>query len=645
MFLFFLCFSDYMAFLKNKVCEMERMLYFCFLILKKMKSRLLLLVKTYLLFVLLFIAWQPVFMIYNHAVYQTASFADYFRVIYHGLPLGFSVAGYLTLIPALLLLVSVFCVDGLYQSYLKIYYGIVSVLLSFIYITDMVLYAYWGFRLDSTPVFYFFTSPKDAMASVGIWFVILGFLAYAVVAVLLFYLFYRVLIRLRRPLSKPKSRVAVSIVLLVCTALLFLPIRGGVTTSVMNVSKVYFSPNQTLNHAAINPCFSFLNSFFHGIDTNQYNYFKEEEANRLFAELNGKGRPTGVDLHLTTTRPNVIVVILESFSAKIMQSMGGVPDVAVNMDRFTKEGIFFTRFAANSFRTDRGVASILAGYPAQPTTSIMKYPEKSETLPMFPKVMKTAGYDLAYYYGGDIDFTNMRSFLYTAGFDKILCDSDFPLKDRMSKWGVHDGPVFGRLLSDLRRNSLHRPFLKVLQTSSSHEPFEVPGFRRNKNDRLNAFAYADSCLGAFVSRLKAMAIWKNTIVLLVPDHLGAYPQNIDNYSFERYHIPFIIIGGAVRQPMKVDTFGSQIDIAATLLGQLRLPHRRFVFSKDLFDAHVPHFCFSTFPNAFCLMTTEDSVFYNCESNKVIVESGRHKGRNVSYGKAYLQKLYEDIRNR
>ena len=99
----------------------------------------------------------------------------------------------------------------------------------------------------------------------------------------------------------------------------------------------------------------------------------------------------------------------------------------------------------------------------------------------------------------------------------------FPRSERLSKWGAHDHVVFNRLLDDLKQHTPQKPFMKILQTSSSHEPFEVP-FRRLENPRLNAFAYADSCAGDFVRQFKETPLWKNTVIVLVPDHLGAYPQ-------------------------------------------------------------------------------------------------------------------------
>jgi len=188
------------------------------------------------------------------------------------------------------------------------------------------------------------------------------------------------------------------------------------------------------------------------------------------------------------------------------------------------------------------------------------------------------------------------------------------------------------------------PYLKVIQTSSSHEPFDVP-YHRLENKFLNAFAYTDDCLGRFIAQAKRLPEWKNTLVILVPDHLGCYPENIDNYSVDRYHIPLILLGGALKGGGKIGTYGSQVDIAATLLSQLGLSYKAFTFSKDLLNPRVPHFGFATVPNALIMITKENAVVFNCDTKMVISDTGRCPGRNLPYGKAYLQKLYDDIASR
>lgn len=591
---------------------------------------------------------KPVFMFYNHSAFKDCNFTDYLAVIWHGLPMDVSVAGYFTIIPALLALISIWLHPALIRILHRTYLALASFLISIVYCTDAVLYGFWQFRIDSTPFFYFLSSPKDALASVPIWWVLLGIVVVLLLTAVLFFILCKTIGTFPESKGIAKDRLIASGVMVVVLALLFVPIRGSLGTSTMNLGRVYYSENQKLNHAAINPCFSLLSSLMNDEDTkDQYRFMAADEANKLFSQITDKTKQGGTDAVfklLNTNRPNIVMVVLESFSAHIMKSMGGTANVAVNMDKWANEGVLFTNFYANSFRTDRGLAAILAGYPAQPTMSIMKYPNKTGNMPMFPQKLKKAGYQLKYYYGGDADFTNMRSFVTTAGFEDLVSDADFPIKLRLSKWGVPDQYVFDRALADIKSQAPNATHLSVIQTSSSHEPYDVP-FKKLNNKILNAFAYTDNCLGKFVAALKKLPSWKNTLVVLVPDHQGCYPEDMDNYSPQRYHIPLLLLGGALKAKGPIATLGSQADIAATLLSQLGFSYSEFTFSKDMLNPNVPHFAFSTVPNAFMMKTTDNTVFYNCETNKTILDNGKTPGKNLPYGKAYLQKLYDDISNR
>lgn len=591
---------------------------------------------------------KPVFMFYNHSAFKDCNFTDYLAVIWHGLPMDVSVAGYFTIIPALLALISIWLHPALIRILHRTYLALASFLISIVYCTDAVLYGFWQFRIDSTPFFYFLSSPKDALASVPIWWVLLGIVVVLLLTAVLFFMLCKTIGTFPESKGIAKDRLIASGVMVVVLALLFVPIRGSLGTSTMNLGRVYYSENQKLNHAAINPCFSLLSSLMNDEDTkDQYRFMAADEANKLFSQITDKTKQGGTDAVfklLNTNRPNIVMVVLESFSAHIMKSMGGTANVAVNMDKWANEGVLFTNFYANSFRTDRGLAAILAGYPAQPTMSIMKYPNKTGNMPMFPQKLKKAGYQLKYYYGGDADFTNMRSFVTTAGFEDLISDADFPIKLRLSKWGVPDQYVFDRALADIKSQAPNATHLSVIQTSSSHEPYDVP-FKKLNNKILNAFAYTDNCLGKFVAALKKLPSWKNTLVVLVPDHQGCYPEDMDNYSPQRYHIPLLLLGGALKAKGPIATLGSQADIAATLLSQLGFSYSEFTFSKDMLNPNVPHFAFSTVPNAFMMKTTDNTVFYNCETNKTILDNGKTPGKNLPYGKAYLQKLYDDISNR
>lgn len=608
-----------------------------------MKNKISCFIKTYLLFILIFIVQKPLFMLWYHDIYKEVPFIDYLRVIWHGFKLDASVAGYFTILPGFLLIASLWVKPSVIQNVQKIYFGIISFLLSLIFVVDLGLYKYWGFRLDSTPLFYL-RSPKSALASADWLTIIIGLLAIVVFTILFFQLFNYILIRTRKKERLPYNVLPTAGCLFLLTALLFIPIRGGFSASTMNIGKVYFSSRLELNHAAINPSFSLMESLNRQQNFGeQYRFMSADEALKEFDQLIDKPASDSIPQLFTNQRPNVIFVVLESFMSKIIEPLGGIPGVAPNLSQLCEEGVLFTNFYANSFRTDRGLMSIFSGYPAQPTTSIMKYPHKSQSLASIPKSLKNVGYNLKYYYGGDADFTNMRSYLISCGIDDIISDKDFPVKERLSKWGALDDVVFLRMRKDLNGEQAE-PFMKILQTSSSHEPFDVPS-RKLEDPYLNSVAYTDSCIGAFIDEYKHSRYWGNSIIVFVPDHAMRYPASLDNQDIDRYKIPLLIVGGAVKNPKRIDAYASQIDIAATLLGQLNIPHSDFIFSKNILNPASPHFAFFTYPDLFGMITPDNQLVFDCEAGQIVTDEGEAKGVNLKKGQAFLQTLYDDLDRR
>ena len=548
---------------------------------------------------------------------------------------------------------------------MNIYFIIASLFITCSFLLNASLYPYWKYPLDSTPLFYFFTSPADAIASVSIWQVILSIVILIVLTIGVWFT-----LRMRGEKRQQYSRYSygyggfgsgkrnrfddfdrhrgrTSIILLLLTGLLFLPIRGGITVSTMNTGQAYYSQNAYLNHSAVNPLFSLLESITHQEDfASQYRFMKDKEADKIFATMTSTSDENTYPLLNEATfkkgTPDILIVIMESFASDIMPSMGSYKDVAVCLDSIAQQSILFTRFYANSFRTDRGMVSILSGYPAQPTTSIMRYPRKTSQLPSIARnLAKYKNYKTTYYYGGDADFCNMRSYLVSQGYQHIISDANFPIEDKLSKWGVPDHIVAARMMEDIKaQQNEKRPMLRILQTSSSHEPFEVP-YHRLKDKRLNAFAYTDSVMGAIVREYRKLPRWKNTLIVFVPDHVGGYKENLNDHDRSRYQIPLILAGGAISRPMKVGIIGSQHDIAATLLGQLGVEHREFTFSKNMMSDATPKFAFFAVNDAFGIVSEENSLIYDNRAKRIVYDKGE-KGFNLKRGQAYLQKLYDDL---
>lgn len=616
-----------------------------------MKQRILFILAMFTIWLPVFAIQKPVFMLYNHTLANGCSLTDYIDVIFHGLKLDCTIAGYLTVIPLLCLLVSVWLPGKFYRKFLKVYFIFTAVLIAAIFAVDVALYGYWGFRLDAT-LFFYLQSPADAMASVPVGQFIAQLLMFAVYASGIYWILKRFIIPLF-PETKVRYRLAGTIVLLLSGGLMFIPIRGGVTTSTANVGMVYFSKNQFLNHSAINPCFSLIASLSKQQDfAAQFNFFPEEERENIVSGLlpasgTHPGENTAGDSIrlLNTERPNILIILMESFSANVVGAVGGDSTVTPNLNRLSKEGILFTNLYANSFRTDRGIVSVLNGYLAQPTTSIMKYPAKSQTLPSIAKSLGTAGYTADMLYGGDINFTNMQSYFFSSGYNKITADRDFPLSSRLSKWGANDDITFRHLYEDIKGRPAGTPWLSTFLTLSSHEPFEVPYHRLNELYP-NSVAFTDSCIGDFIDKLKTLPAWKNTLVIFVSDHGFRYPEDVKDYEPHRFHIPMLWIGGAVNKPAVVTAFANQTDLAATLLNQLGLPHDEFTFSKDLFAPGHPEYAFYTYPNGFGFIdSTGVSVFDNEGGKPLLQEPEENSEVRLRKGKALLQTLYDDLGNR
>lgn len=625
-------------------------------------------VKTYATFVVLFVLQKPLFLFLEKgSATQPVDniFTELPAVIWHGLPLDLSMAGYLSVIPGFLSIAVVWLKRDLVKPIMNIYFIIASLFITCSFLLNASLYPYWKYPLDSTPLFYFFTSPADAIASVSIWQVILSIVILIVLTIGVWFT-----LRMRGEKRQQYSRYSygyggfgsgkrnrfddfdrhrgrTSIILLLLTGLLFLPIRGGITVSTMNTGQAYYSQNAYLNHSAVNPLFSLFESITHQEDfASQYRFMKDKEADKIFATMTSTSDENTYPLLNEATfkkgTPDILIVIMESFASDIMPSMGSYKDVAVCLDSIAQQSILFTRFYANSFRTDRGMVSILSGYPAQPTTSIMRYPRKTSQLPSIARnLVKYKNYKTTYYYGGDADFCNMRSYLVSQGYQHIISDANFPIEDKLSKWGVPDHIVAARMMEDIKaQQNEKRPMLRILQTSSSHEPFEVP-YHRLKDKRLNAFAYTDSVMGAIVREYRKLPRWKNTLIVFVPDHVGGYKENLNDHDRSRYQIPLILAGGAISRPMKVGIIGSQHDIAATLLGQLGVEHREFTFSKNMMSDATPKFAFFAVNDAFGIVSEENSLIYDNRAKRIVYDKGE-KGFNLKRGQAYLQKLYDDL---
>ena len=633
-----------------------------------MKQRFLYLLRFYAFTIMVFLM-AKVFFMYCHRSTNAFVISDVTNVLLHGLSLDLSTSLYLFLIPFLCVLISIWLRHWKpLRVFLKYYYAVIAVALSLAFVADTSLYTFWGFKLDAS-VFQFVDKTGNAFTSVSAGYLLLRLIFIVLIAAVI----YKIYVWLTpRSFSKKRSsaaaslhtprstfaKVASTVVMLLCIPLLVIGLRGGLSVSTTNVGQVYYSQKQFLNHAAVNPVFSFLSSLGKTTsDIPEYPFFDDNDCQRQLRDVFFTDSQT-TDSLLNTTRPDIVLIVMESCGGAFTV-LGGRPEVTPTLTRLSREAISFTNCYANSWRTDRGLVSILSGWPALPKTSIMKMPSKARTLPSLAHSLGQQGYASTFLYGGDIDFTNTRGYLLSTGTQTIVSEDDFTTEERgSSKWGVCDSITFDRLFDIVTTSrSPHssgsaavpqQPSLTgqqtftTLLTLSSHEPWTVPMPTRFDDKILNAFYYLDQCLGRFLNRLRQTPQWENTLVIILPDH-GILYEDLDEQHPQRAHIPMFWTGGAIREPRQIDALCCQSDLAATLLGQLNIPHDDYPFSRDILSPHyVKPIAFHTHTEGFSVVDSLGFHAYDLTSQTVV--KGKD-GSAVNIGKAILQKTAADLRSR
>jgi phosphoglycerol transferase MdoB-like AlkP superfamily enzyme len=584
---------------------------------------------------LLFIAFQYHIALQNHS-------GEILSTFWYGSKLDISTTGYYLLVPVLAAIPGIYFNGNWYKIFIRWYSYILIVFSTIIMVSDANLYSYWGFRMDYTPMLYLKT-PGEAMASVSIMKVIVFFAIIIIISSFFIVIYNKFIDRLFSDFKKASFWFPWIIAYLVLLASLIIPIRGGFGIAPINAGTVYFSQKMFLNHTAINAIWNVGTSAFTQKPVkNPYTFGDLSVAKALVDTLTVKrGVPEKV---LNTLRPNIMIIILEGFSGYLIGELGGDSLVTPNFNRYSRKGVLFSNFYASGTRTDKAIPAILDGFPALPAQSIIKEPKKSQNLPNIIKLLIDQGYNSSFWYGGEINFANFKSFVIGSGFRQIITKNNFAPENYNSKWGVHDHVMFKALEDSME--SVKEPFIDVVLTLSSHEPFDVPMetvFKGNDNmaKYKNSVYYADNALGSFLDWATKREWWKNTLVIMVADHCARVIPEIPIFSLEAFKIPMLWIGGAVSKGgIHIEKYGSQVDIPVTLFGQLGLP-QAFPFGKDLLTDETASFAFYTYNEGFGFVTDTSAVAYDHKLRKPVLMEGKDPELALKNGKSFLQVLFND----
>jgi phosphoglycerol transferase MdoB-like AlkP superfamily enzyme len=557
---------------------------------------------------------------------------------------------YISVITILFYLILLFIPRYKFPINIGKYYVLFFVLIfSIITIFNLNLYREWGSKINYRALDLAFNSTKEAVASGSSSPILLSLSILIIFILVAAFLAQKLLdFKIKDHFEPLWKKASITITML---ALLFLAIRGGWQLSPINQSMAYFSNETVLNHAAVNTEWNLIHDILsnkYGKD-NPYQYYPREEAQKILNEIYKKPTESSPIL-LNSERPNVVLIILESYTAELVGILGGEKGVTPNTDRLASEGILFEDIYASAGRTDKGVLASISAFPAQAIRSVMKQNNKQEKLPGIAQEFEKQSYSTSFYYGGESEFFNMKSYVLSHGYQKLVDQHSFQSKDMNSKWGAYDDKVFTKLLADMDNSK--QPFFSTILTLTNHEPFEIPVERKYKGENVNdqfrsTMFYTDSCLGAYLNDAKKKSWYKNTLFVIIADHGHRLPNDLTEFEARKYRIPLILYGDVIKpefKGLKISKTGSQTDLVATLLNQVKIDASRYTWSKDLLNPSTPGFAFFNWDNGFGFATKEQVISFDNVGKNIILRKNKANPKLdnelLRYGQAHMQEVFQ-----
>ncbi|HIE73216.1 MAG TPA: alkaline phosphatase family protein [Flavobacteriales bacterium] len=506
---------------------------------------------------------------------------------------------------------------------------------------EVSLYAEWGTKLNFTALSHF-ANPSEVFstATYGNYFTMLIAIFIAVVFVKIYTVLVHQFFTSTR--YNYKQFIVKIIKLPIVLGMFLLLIRGGWKEIPINLSDAYFSNNIILNDVTVNPNWNLIQNVLKNKSNfkgNPYKKYSQEQVDKFIKSIKKKSDST--TYVLTNKNPNIVFILLESWSADNIESLGGLKGITPNFKALEKEGLSFTNFYSNGWTSDQGMSSIFSSFPVLPHVAIINQTDKARKLPSLNKSL--SNYHSSYFFGGQLTYGNIKGYLLSQGFD-VVKDESYYKHLPSGALGVHDEYMFIQFKEELKH--LPEPFMSTLFTISSHSPFDFPAehklsFNSKEDKYVNSVAYTDKCLGDFMGSVKDENWYANTLFVIVADHSHNSPIKRRFAQKERFKIPMLWYGEVLdtnHKGAQWDKFASHIDITPTILSQMEINVDNDYFGGDIFDNNSG-FIFYSFGSGYGMIKEDGNSAFSITYNKFI-ESNFNDSSIVSEAEMFLQHSFD-----
>lgn len=567
-----------------------------------------------------FLLQKPILMLADAT--KSYTFTDYLQVMWHGAALDASTSAWLTAIPLLLAFVSVWYRHFPFRKVLTPYYVIIILVSSFTFFSYIVMNNGGGMSQGSVSDLGFDTL-KEAFGQSSGGGILLRLFGMIVLTAFVSFILYVVTPQKMPKINMLDAQLLNTLWIIPLGGILYIIGRGGFGTQAISQADTAFSDDSFLNKVAINPV-SCLFSFPKGdiLEESAPSDLEQQQLSQQLKVLYPKSN-AGTRYVLTTSRPNILLVVMPGFGSSFVKALGGKPDVAPNLNALSQKSVFFSRCFANGLTTDAGIQGILGGYPGTP----------DETMPTLPEALSKMGYKTDILYGGNLGKTGAEDYINKAGFQNVRSIESLPGTQNLGKSGdMNDAGMFDYLYDKLTQRTAKEPWFTTVLTPGQTDA----SFHRFKDKIYNTFAYTDDCIGTFIAKFKKHPQWKNTLIIFVADHGMDYPRRGDKNVTRPFRIPMIWTGGAVSYPMEYKKIMNQSDMVATLLAQMGISHKNFPLSRNILStSYKEPFAFYRLDKGFGFSDNTGVSVYNTVSDKVVYEVYPNQER-IKKGKAIFK---------
>lgn len=606
------------------------------------------LAKLYFFWLILFALNRIVFLLVQLNELKQIGFNEIAASFYYALQLDSSAACYSLALPFIILWIAWWSRK---QFWLKILKDIVIV---FIFLHCMIafgeaaLYTQWHTKLNWDALAHF-AHPSEVF-STATWGLTLLFFGTTIVLGTVYVFAYNRLIHPKNlPNGKYKPLWNGLVVYLIAGFIIFTGIRGGWRRFPISLSLAYYSHLPVLNDAAVNPTWYLVNDYTErsGEADKRYNWMPDKTADKIIDSLYHFRKDSTTSI-LTTQRPNIVLFILESWPADIIQAPHS-PDVMPVFDSLLRQGIYFNHCYPTGFVSDQGLPGILSAFPTSGNVSILSRPERTIHLPAINEDMEAVGYQSGFIYGGMLDFGNIQSYIYNKQFDVIKAGRDFSSDFPRGALGIPDGAMVQPVLQLI--DKAKAPFFYCWYTLSTHPPYDIPTpkwiqYGGIQQDFINTLHYADSSLGLFFQKAKTKPWYDNTLFVFVSDHSHDSQYKRPVQHKDRNRIPLMFYGNVIKPEWRgktIEKIASQLDIAATLLAQMGLSYENYPWSKDAFNPFANHFAAYNYMTGSGFITPEGFVAQDNRFPDFLLTNLKDStqiNKLIRINHAYAQKAYD-----